>query len=282
MPPRRRSATWTPTPSTTWATRWASPTRASSASRPSTRSSRSSRRASTPASCAPAPPATSTAPRTSWPRSIGSLGVKPKQTTRDGKVSLLTARCLGACSLAPAVIVDGETRGKANGADLVAQLEAMAMTAELPAAARPPRRRPDRARRRRSRARLRLRVRGRQLRVRPGEGDHRPPGRVGHRGRPDRRRHQARRLPRPVRGRSARGDPRDRPAVQQGHPRHRRTDRACAQDHQAGRHRARNRAPSSRSSYASRPRTSAAWTPRASTTTSPAAGTRRSPRSFRR
>jgi bidirectional [NiFe] hydrogenase diaphorase subunit len=56
----------------------------------------------------------------------GSLGVKPKQTTEDGKVSLLTARCLGACSLAPAVIVDGETRGKANGADLVAQLEAMA------------------------------------------------------------------------------------------------------------------------------------------------------------
>ncbi len=55
----------------------------------------------------------------------GSLGVRPKETTEDGKVSLLTARCLGACSLAPAVIVDGVTRGKANGAELVAQLEAM-------------------------------------------------------------------------------------------------------------------------------------------------------------
>jgi bidirectional [NiFe] hydrogenase diaphorase subunit len=54
-----------------------------------------------------------------------TLGLKPKQTTEDGKVSLLTARCLGACSLAPAVIVDGETRGKATGAELVAQLEAM-------------------------------------------------------------------------------------------------------------------------------------------------------------
>jgi bidirectional [NiFe] hydrogenase diaphorase subunit len=53
------------------------------------------------------------------------LGIKPKQTTADGKVSLLTARCVGACSLAPAVIVDGEARGKVIAADLVAQLEAM-------------------------------------------------------------------------------------------------------------------------------------------------------------
>lgn len=53
------------------------------------------------------------------------LGVKPKQTTEDGKVSLLTARCLGACSLAPAAIVDGEVRGKVVASDLIAQLEAM-------------------------------------------------------------------------------------------------------------------------------------------------------------
>jgi bidirectional [NiFe] hydrogenase diaphorase subunit len=53
------------------------------------------------------------------------LRVKPKETTADGKVSLLTARCLGACSLAPAVIVDGDVRGKVNAADLVAELEAM-------------------------------------------------------------------------------------------------------------------------------------------------------------
>jgi bidirectional [NiFe] hydrogenase diaphorase subunit len=54
-----------------------------------------------------------------------ALGVKPKQTTADGKVSVLTARCVGACSLAPAVIVDGEVRGKVNVNELVAQLEAM-------------------------------------------------------------------------------------------------------------------------------------------------------------
>ena len=54
-----------------------------------------------------------------------SLGVKPKETTADGKVSLLTARCIGACSLAPAVIVDGEAKGKVVANELVAQLEAM-------------------------------------------------------------------------------------------------------------------------------------------------------------
>ncbi len=55
----------------------------------------------------------------------GRLGVRPQETTADGKVSLLTARCLGACSLAPAVIVDGEVRGKVGADELVAQLEAM-------------------------------------------------------------------------------------------------------------------------------------------------------------
>jgi bidirectional [NiFe] hydrogenase diaphorase subunit len=53
------------------------------------------------------------------------LGVKPRETTADGKVSLLTARCLGACSLAPAVIVDGEVEGRVNARELVARLEAL-------------------------------------------------------------------------------------------------------------------------------------------------------------
>lgn len=53
------------------------------------------------------------------------LGVKPKGTTADGKISLLTARCIGACSLAPAVTVDGEMKGKAKTDELMAELEAM-------------------------------------------------------------------------------------------------------------------------------------------------------------
>jgi bidirectional [NiFe] hydrogenase diaphorase subunit len=51
--------------------------------------------------------------------------IKPKETTLDRKLSLLTARCLGACSLAPAVIVDGAVKGKVQAGDLIAQLEAM-------------------------------------------------------------------------------------------------------------------------------------------------------------
>jgi bidirectional [NiFe] hydrogenase diaphorase subunit len=51
--------------------------------------------------------------------------VKPKQTTADNKISVLTARCIGACSLAPAVIVDGNISGHVNAQELVAELEAM-------------------------------------------------------------------------------------------------------------------------------------------------------------
>jgi bidirectional [NiFe] hydrogenase diaphorase subunit len=54
-----------------------------------------------------------------------TLHVKPKETTADGRISVLTARCVGACSLAPAVIIDGEVKGKANADELIAQLEKM-------------------------------------------------------------------------------------------------------------------------------------------------------------
>ena len=40
------------------------------------------------------------------------VGIKPGETTKDGKVSLLTARCLGSCGLAPAVVFDGQVGGK--------------------------------------------------------------------------------------------------------------------------------------------------------------------------
>lgn len=35
------------------------------------------------------------------------LKIKAGETTADGKVSLLTARCIGACGIAPAVVYDG-------------------------------------------------------------------------------------------------------------------------------------------------------------------------------
>ena len=40
------------------------------------------------------------------------LGVALGQTTADGKVSVLGARCLGSCGLAPAVVYDHEVAGK--------------------------------------------------------------------------------------------------------------------------------------------------------------------------
>jgi bidirectional [NiFe] hydrogenase diaphorase subunit len=55
----------------------------------------------------------------------GRFDIGPRETTADGRLSLLTARCLGACSLAPAVIVDGEVHGKVAAAELTATLEAM-------------------------------------------------------------------------------------------------------------------------------------------------------------
>jgi bidirectional [NiFe] hydrogenase diaphorase subunit len=53
------------------------------------------------------------------------LDVRPGETTADGKLSLLTARCLGSCSLAPAMILDGEVQGKLTAEAVVAELEAL-------------------------------------------------------------------------------------------------------------------------------------------------------------
>lgn len=36
-----------------------------------------------------------------------AIGIKPGETTSDNQVSLLTARCIGACGIAPAVVYDG-------------------------------------------------------------------------------------------------------------------------------------------------------------------------------
>ena len=52
-----------------------------------------------------------------------ATGVKAGETTPDGKVSILTARCLGSCSLAPAVVLDGEVAGKVAPAGMLAVLQ---------------------------------------------------------------------------------------------------------------------------------------------------------------
>lgn len=42
------------------------------------------------------------------------MGIGVGETTTDGKVSLLVARCLGSCGLAPAGVFDGEVAGRLN------------------------------------------------------------------------------------------------------------------------------------------------------------------------
>jgi len=49
-------------------------------------------------------------------------GLKPGQTTPDRKLSLLTARCFGACGLAPVAVIDGDVVGRTSAADLEQRL----------------------------------------------------------------------------------------------------------------------------------------------------------------
>lgn len=53
------------------------------------------------------------------------LGVDPGGTTADGHLTLLTGRCFGSCSLAPAVIVDGEVGARVEPAELLDRLAAL-------------------------------------------------------------------------------------------------------------------------------------------------------------
>lgn len=49
--------------------------------------------------------------------------VAPGETTEDGQLSLLTARCLGSCSLAPAAILDEDVVGNLTPESALAALE---------------------------------------------------------------------------------------------------------------------------------------------------------------
>ena len=49
-------------------------------------------------------------------------GIRPGETTADNKLSLLTARCLGSCGLAPAVVLDSAVLGKAAPAEMMERI----------------------------------------------------------------------------------------------------------------------------------------------------------------
>jgi len=52
-----------------------------------------------------------------------AFDLAPNQTTPDNKLSFLTARCLGACGLAPVMILDGQIMGKMSVDEMKAKIE---------------------------------------------------------------------------------------------------------------------------------------------------------------
>jgi bidirectional [NiFe] hydrogenase diaphorase subunit len=52
-----------------------------------------------------------------------AYGIKPGETTADGQISVLTARCLGACGLAAAVVYDGDVAGKQDAGGTLERLQ---------------------------------------------------------------------------------------------------------------------------------------------------------------
>ncbi len=54
----------------------------------------------------------------------GAHGVKAGGTTSDGKLSVVVARCIGACGVAPAVVFDHEITGRQSKESVLARLRA--------------------------------------------------------------------------------------------------------------------------------------------------------------
>ncbi|MDJ0714190.1 MAG: bidirectional hydrogenase complex protein HoxE [Prochloraceae cyanobacterium] len=51
------------------------------------------------------------------------VNLRPGETTPDGKVSLMTARCIGACGIAPAAVIDGRVCGKQIPSDVLEKVK---------------------------------------------------------------------------------------------------------------------------------------------------------------
>ncbi|MCU0535499.1 MAG: bidirectional hydrogenase complex protein HoxE [Hydrococcus sp. Prado102] len=51
------------------------------------------------------------------------LGIHVGETTPDGQISLMSARCLGACGIAPAIVMDGTVIGKQEPQTILARIQ---------------------------------------------------------------------------------------------------------------------------------------------------------------
>lgn len=52
-----------------------------------------------------------------------TAGVPAGQTTKDGSVSLVVARCIGACGIAPTVVLDNQTVGRETPEELETRIQ---------------------------------------------------------------------------------------------------------------------------------------------------------------
>jgi bidirectional [NiFe] hydrogenase diaphorase subunit len=57
-----------------------------------------------------------------------TLGIKMGETSPDGQISLLSARCLGACGIAPAVVFDGAVCGRLTPEESLAKVQALSQS----------------------------------------------------------------------------------------------------------------------------------------------------------
>ncbi|MBF0491141.1 MAG: NAD(P)H-dependent oxidoreductase subunit E, partial [Candidatus Omnitrophica bacterium] len=53
-----------------------------------------------------------------------SFHIKPGEVTPDNKLGVQVARCIGACGLAPAVVVDDEVMAKVSASDIEGKITA--------------------------------------------------------------------------------------------------------------------------------------------------------------
>lgn len=51
------------------------------------------------------------------------FGIKPGETTPDKNLSVMTARCVGSCGLAPAVVLDQQVLGHVAADDVIRRIE---------------------------------------------------------------------------------------------------------------------------------------------------------------
>lgn len=51
------------------------------------------------------------------------IGIHPGETTADRQVSLLTARCVGSCGIAPVAVFDGNVSGRQTPAEILANIQ---------------------------------------------------------------------------------------------------------------------------------------------------------------